>query len=144
MHSIVTLRAAYSMPMGQTVFLIVLIAAVLSLLAPGLQRQLRTLFRRRPAFIWALPVLFTTFFAAAMLVVDAFSLPLLLMMLAYTLAPISCTFFQGPADAPNPTGLDFLAILLLWLPIEFASGASLVPRAAQGFLHSVAYGIAIL
>jgi membrane protease YdiL (CAAX protease family) len=39
---------------------------------------------------------------------------------------------------------DFLAILFLWLPLEFAAGASLVPRPVQGFLHSVAYGIAIL
>lgn len=37
-----------------------------------------------------------------------------------------------------------LAVLLLWLPLEFAAGGSLVPRPAQGFLHSVAYGIAIL
>ena len=40
--------------------------------------------------------------------------------------------------------LDFAAILLLWLPLEFAAGASLVARPAQGFLHSVAYGVAIL
>jgi len=37
-----------------------------------------------------------------------------------------------------------VAVLLLWLPIEFAAGASLVPKPAQGFLHSVAYGVAIL
>jgi CAAX protease family protein len=40
--------------------------------------------------------------------------------------------------------MDFLTVLLLWLPLEFSAGAHLVPRAAQGFLHSVAYGIAIL
>ena len=38
----------------------------------------------------------------------------------------------------------FVTILVLWLPLEFAAGANLVPRHAQGFLHSVAYGIAIL
>jgi uncharacterized protein len=32
----------------------------------------------------------------------------------------------------------------LWLPLEFAAGAHLVPRPAQGFLHSIAYGVAIL
>jgi membrane protease YdiL (CAAX protease family) len=53
-------------------------------------------------------------------------------------------FVQGPASAPRPTALDFLGILILWLPIEFAAGARVVPRPAQGFLHSVAYGIAIL
>jgi membrane protease YdiL (CAAX protease family) len=35
-------------------------------------------------------------------------------------------------------------VLLLWLPVEFAAGAQLVPRPAQGFLHSVVYGLAIL
>lgn len=50
--------------------------------------------------------------------------------------------FRLPHDVPHP--LDFLTILLIWLPLEFAAGGSLVPRAAQGFLHSVAYGIAIL
>jgi hypothetical protein len=70
--------------------------------------------------------------------------PLTLLVLAYTAAPVLCAFVQGPARAPRPTALDFLSILLLWVPIEFAAGASLVPRPAQGFLHSVAYGIAIL
>ena len=37
-----------------------------------------------------------------------------------------------------------LTVLLLWLPLEFSAGANLIPRPAQGFLHSVAYGIAIL
>jgi hypothetical protein len=51
---------------------------------------------------------------------------------------------QGAGDPKTPGGPDFLTILLLWLPLEFAAGGSLVPRPAQGFLHSVAYGIAIL
>jgi membrane protease YdiL (CAAX protease family) len=66
------------------------------------------------------------------------------MVLAYTAAPVLCAVVQGPAIEPRPTALDFLAILLLWLPIEFAAGARFVPRPAQGFLHSVAYGVAIL
>ena len=40
--------------------------------------------------------------------------------------------------------LDFVCVLLLWLPLEFSAGAALVPRQAQGILHNVAYGIAIL
>src|ERR1019366_5147850 len=44
----------------------------------------------------------------------------------------------------RPSALDFLTVLLLWLPLEFSAGASLIPRPAQGFLHGVAYGIAIL
>jgi membrane protease YdiL (CAAX protease family) len=130
--------------MGQTAFLALLLAAILSLLAPGLQHALQKLFRRKPAALWAVPVLFTAVFAAASWMVGAFSFALTLLVLAYTLAPVLLAFLQGPAVAPRPTALDFLGILLLWLPIEFAAGATLVPRPAQGFLHSVAYGIAIL
>ena len=130
--------------MRQTGFLVVLLAAILSLFAPGLQHRLQNLFRRRPATLWTLPILLTAVFAAASWIAGALSLPLLLLVLAYTLAPVLIAFVQGPAEAPRPTALDFLGILVLWLPIEFAAGAQLVPRPAQGFLHSVAYGIAIL
>ena len=121
-----------------------MVAAVLSFFAPGLQSRLRTILYRRPVAIWAFPLLFTAVFIAASYLAGAFSLPLALLVLAYTAAPVLTAFVQGPARAPRPTFLDFLGILLLWLPIEFAAGARLVPRPAQGFLHSVAYGIAIL
>jgi hypothetical protein len=130
--------------MGQSAFLVLLLAAIFSLLAPGLQRRLRTLLHRRPATLWAAPILLTAVFAAASWIAGASRLPLTLLVLAYTLAPVLVAFVQGPASAPRPTALDFLGILILWLPIEFAAGARLVPRPAQGFLHSVAYGIAIL
>ena len=66
------------------------------------------------------------------------------MVLIYTLAPTACAYAQGAGSPKTPGIVDFLAIVLLWLPLEFAAGAQFVPRAAQGFLHSVAYGIAIL
>jgi membrane protease YdiL (CAAX protease family) len=130
--------------MGQTAFLVALVAAIFALLAPGLQRRLQSLLHRRPIALWTAPILLTVVFAAASWTARAFSLPLILLVLAYTLAPALVAFVQGPAAAPRPTVLDFLGILILWLPIEFAAGARLVPRPAQGFLHSVAYGIAIL
>ncbi len=130
--------------MGQTAFLVVLLAAIFSLLAPGLQRRLQTLLHRRPTILWTAPVLLTAIFVAASCLVDAFSVPLTLLVLGYTLAPVLVAHVQGPAIAPRPTSLDFLGVLILWLPIEFAAGARLVPRPVQGFLHSVAYGIAIL
>jgi membrane protease YdiL (CAAX protease family) len=130
--------------MGQTAFLVVLLAAIFSLLAPGLQFRLQKLLHRSPATLWAVPIALTAVFAAASWFVAALSPLLTLMVLAYTLAPVAIAFLQGPAMAPRPTALDFLSILILWLPIEFAAGGRLVPRPAQGFLHSVAYGIAIL
>jgi uncharacterized protein len=127
--------------MEQPAVLAALLIAILAFLAPATQSQLQTLLRRR-TLIFALPLLLTAIFTAAAQQVHAFSLPLALMVLAYTTAPVLCAYFQPPT--PRPSALDFLAILLLWLPLEFAAGATLIPRPAQGFLHSVAYGIAIL
>ena len=130
--------------MGQTAFLVALLAAIFSLLAPGLQRRLQQLLHGRPSTLWAAPILLTAVFAAASWYAGAFGVPLTLMVLAYTLAPVAVAYWQGPAVEPRPGALDFLGIAILWFPIEFAAGGALVPRAAQGFLHSVAYGIAIL
>jgi membrane protease YdiL (CAAX protease family) len=130
--------------MGQSAVLALCLAVILAFFAPAWQGRLRSLLHRRAAWIWAAPPLLTAAFAGASLMAAAFSAPLTLLVLAYTAAPALCAFLQGPGFVDRPTALDFLAILLLWLPIEFAAGASLVPRAAQGFLHSVAYAIAIV
>jgi len=118
----------------QTLFLALLLAAVFGLFVPKAQTELRGTLKRHPGSVWAFPFLLTGVFAAAATVAGAFSLPLIAMVLGYTLAPVACVAL----------GADFAAILFLWLPLEFAAGAHLVPRPAQGFLHSVAYGVAIL
>jgi membrane protease YdiL (CAAX protease family) len=130
--------------MGQSAFLVALAAAIFGLLAPSFQRRLQKLLHGSPMTLWTAPVLLTAIFVAASWMVDVFSVPLTLLVLGYTLAPVLVAYVQGPAIAPRPTALDFLGIVILWLPIEFAAGARLVPRPVQGFLHSVAYGIAIL
>jgi uncharacterized protein len=119
----------------QTLFLALLLAAVFGLFVPKAQTELRGTLKRHPGSIWAFPFLLTGVFALASWVAGAFSLPLIAMVLGYTLAPVACVVLAGA---------DFVAILLLWLPLEFAAGAHRVPRPAQGFLHSIAYGVAIL
>jgi membrane protease YdiL (CAAX protease family) len=114
----------------QISILALLLAAVFSFFIPAVQRQAR----RIGAWIWAVPLLLTAGFAVAAAVAGVTSLPLLGLVLVYTFLPVAAVVW----------GQDFLAILLLWLPIEFGAGQNLIPRAAQGFLHSVAYGIAIL
>ena len=127
-----------------TLILALLLAAVLSFFCSRIQNSARGLFHRRPATIWALPILLTGIFTVAALLAHAASWPLTLLVLLYTTAPVLCSWFARKSPKAGPAALDFLAILLLWLPLEFAAGARLVPRPAQGFLHSVAYGIAIL
>jgi membrane protease YdiL (CAAX protease family) len=128
----------------QLAFLALLIAAVFSLFSTSLQQRLQAVLHGRPALIWIAPPLFAAIFAVASALANALSIRLIGMVLAYTAAPVLCVYLQGPGFPKKPTVLDFAAILLIWLPIEFAAGAPLVPIHARGFLHSVAYGIAIL
>jgi membrane protease YdiL (CAAX protease family) len=130
-------------PLAQAFTVALLLAAVLALFVSGLQRRARSLFQRSPGAVWAIPFLLAAYFAGAAALAGAFSLPLIVLVLAYLCAPVLCVWPRGPA-AKQPGIADFAAILLLWLPLEFAAGAQLVPLRAQGFLHSVAYGIAIL
>jgi uncharacterized protein len=130
--------------MEQTAVLVLLLVAILAFLAPASQQFLRTALHRRPAWISVAPILFTAVFSGAAALAGVRSVPLALLLLAYTAAPVLCAYIQGPGPVARPSALDFVTILLLWLPLEFAAGASLIPRPAQGFLHSVAYGIAIL
>jgi len=130
-------------PFSEVVILAVLLAAIFGLFIPRLQLGLRALFQRRPRAVWAVPILLAACFAAAAALAGAFSLPLILLVLAYLSAPALCVWARGPV-VKQPGVLDFAAIVLLWLPLEFAAGARLVPVHVQAFLHSVAYGIAIL
>src|SRR5207248_7299621 len=116
---------------------------------PSVQMRLQGPLHRRPALVWAFPFILTATFSGAAVLAGAFSPWLALMVLGYTAAPVACAYAQGSdfersGFKQRPGVLDFFTIGLLWLPIEFGAGAALVPRRAQGFLHSVAYGVAIL
>ncbi len=130
--------------MVQMAVLALLLAAILSLLASAPKRFLKETLQRSPAGIWAAPLVLSAAFSGAATLAGAWSLPLALLALAYTAVPVLCAYAQGAGAVARPTAMDFLTVLLLWLPLEFSAGAHLVPRTAQGFLHSVAYGIAIL
>jgi membrane protease YdiL (CAAX protease family) len=128
----------------QITVLALLLAAVFAIFSSSVQIRLQALARRTPAAVWALPLLMAAVFAGAAAVAGVFRPALVVMVLAYAAAPVLCAYLQGPGPARKPGALDFLTILLLWLPLEFGAGQTLVPRPAQGFLHSVGYGIAIL
>jgi membrane protease YdiL (CAAX protease family) len=128
----------------RTIVLLLFLAAILGFLSLTAQKHLRTLFESHPLLLFAVPAALTLIFCTLAAASSALSLPLALLVLAYTCAPAVIAFAQGPATAKRPTWPDFAAILMLWLPLEFSLGAHLIPKPAQGFLHSVAYGIAIL
>jgi membrane protease YdiL (CAAX protease family) len=126
----------------QTIVLGLLLAAVFAYFVPAVRTGVRKTLQGNPRMLWVVPVVLAGVFAGASVIANAFSVPLILLVLVYLALPTICVFHAG--HGPAPQGLDFCAILLLWLPLEFAAGAALVPRAAQGFLHSVGYGVAIL
>jgi uncharacterized protein len=128
----------------RTLTLILMLAAVLSFFLSRVQEGIRRGLQRRPGLIWAAPVVLTAVFCGAAELAEAWSVPLCLVVLLYTAAPVACAAWQGAGAVKRPTVLDFVTILLLWLPLEFGAGGALVPAAARGYLHSVAYGIAIL
>jgi uncharacterized protein len=129
----------------QTLVLAVLLAVILVLLAESVQLRIQQALRRDPSRIWWLPVALTAVFALACSITGAVNGELMLIVLVYTALPVACAWFAGVGPAGRPVALDFAAIALLWLPLEFPAGAArLIAKHAQGFLHSVAYGIAIL
>ncbi|MGO4881116.1 MAG: type II CAAX prenyl endopeptidase Rce1 family protein [Bryobacteraceae bacterium] len=119
-----------------------LLLAILSFLMAGVRNGLRSGFAARPVLLFTVPAGLTLIFCAASWQTGAFSLRLAALVLVYAVLPVGAAFIQGPGG--RPTWLDFIIILLLWLPLEFSAGQHLIPKPAQGFLHSVAYGIAIL
>jgi len=126
---------------AQLAVLAALLAVVFAFLAEPVQNALQQALRRRPALIWIAPPLLTAVFVAASAVVpgaaSSLSLAQAIVVLIYTAAPVLCRYTMSGKG-------DFLAVLLLWLPIEFAAGFAFVPRTSYGFLHSVIYGIAIV
>jgi membrane protease YdiL (CAAX protease family) len=127
-----------------TLVLAFLLLAIFSFLSRNVRNRVHGWLTARPVLLFALALALSALFCGLAATSGAFSFPLALLILAYTLAPVTGAWLQRSASAKRPTWLDFGIILMLWLPLEFSAGHQLVPRPAQGFLHSVAYGIAIL
>ena len=118
------------------------LAIVLAFLLPFVPALVKKRLRGRVAALFVLPALLAATFCFVAWRLGALSLPLILLIVAYTLVPTVCIFVQG-ADAGAATWLDLAVILMLWLPVELNLGARWIPRHAQGLLHTVAYGTAL-
>jgi membrane protease YdiL (CAAX protease family) len=120
----------------------VLLAAILALLVPRAQRFFQNLFKLRPALLFAVPALLSAVFLTEADALGAFNFPLAGLIVTYTILPAICAYLARHTSAP--AWLDFLAIALLWFPLEFSIGQQWVPKSARSSLHLAAYGISIL
>jgi membrane protease YdiL (CAAX protease family) len=92
--------------------------------------------------LFAIPAVLSSVFLAIAAQLGAFSVPLAVLILAYTFLPVAVAYLEK--ETPPPTWLDFVIIALLWFPLEFSLGHQWIPKPAQSTLHLAAYGVAIL
>ena len=134
--------------MDQAVITLFLVM-VLALLLQPVQAACRKWFARRPWTILVVPAILTALFLLALWDKGGSSLPLAALVAAYTYAPALLAWAQGFGGASPNAGrrgswLDFVSILLLWLPLELSLGRTLLPVPLHGMAHTVAYGVAVL
>lgn len=120
----------------------IFLAVILAFLLPPVPALVKRKLRSRPALLFAVPAVLSAAFCLVAWRAGAWNWPLTLLLVAYTFIPTICIFLQG-MDAGAASWLDLAVILLLWLPIELNAGARLIPRHAQGLLHTMAYGVAL-
>lgn len=121
-----------------------LLCALLLLLSRSVQAKLRLLISGQPALIFLAPALLSAAFCATATYYKCLSWPLTVLVLVYTFAPTVCGYHQiKSSQTITASWTDLAVILMLWLPLEFSTGANLVPRSVQGVLHAMAYGVAV-
>lgn len=119
-----------------------LLALVLAFLCPAIPARLRRGLLAKPSLLFLAPAILAAFFCAVVAYSGALSLPLVLLIMAYTFVPGICAFVQGPQQSAS--WLDFAIMLMLWLPVELNVGRPWIPRELQGLAHTVVYGIGLL
>jgi membrane protease YdiL (CAAX protease family) len=92
--------------------------------------------------LFAIPAALSAVFLAVAAHLNAFSIPLAALILAYMFLPVAVAYLAR--DSPPPTWMDFVIIALLWFPLEFSLGHQFIPKPAQSTLHLLAYGVSIL
>jgi hypothetical protein len=118
------------------------LAVILALFSERVREFLAKGLGRRPRAIFLAPALASAFFCLIVACYGALTLPLALLILAYTFIPSACIFYMGPCRG-KAGWMDLAVVLMLWLPQEFTVGSRWVPKGIQGAVHIAAYGIAI-
>ncbi|MGD1095610.1 MAG: CPBP family glutamic-type intramembrane protease [Bryobacteraceae bacterium] len=117
------------------------LSLVLALLCPQVQAALKKALTAQPARVFFAPLGLSALFCLIAAGLNALSVPLAALMVAYTLIPTSCAYWIRRSWPP--VWMDFGIILMLWFPLEFAVGARWTPPPVQGILHIAAYGVSV-
>lgn len=126
------------------IFLIALfLFAILGLFSAKVQERARAAFRRRPRAVWAVPALLTLLFAVVLAAARAWSGTFLALAALYVFVPTALVYAARRRGEQKGSWLELAAILALWLPLEFAAGRDLLPRAAWSVVNLTARGISI-
>ncbi len=122
------------------IVVVVFLLVLLAMFSSALQARLKGWFGRGARRVFVVPALLTAFFWAVLWLSDGLTLPFALAVGAYTLLPaalVALNHHGAPA-------LDFLAILALWLPVEFAAAArKLLAPHVHGLANETAQGTAV-
>jgi membrane protease YdiL (CAAX protease family) len=120
---------------------------IFSLFCQSLQQSLRARFERTRSLIFCVATALSFIFCISAWRYSALSTPIALLIAGYTFFPTLIIYSQQTRLDRVPSRAatlpDLAAILLLWLPLELSVGAAYIPKAVQGTLHTIAYGIAV-
>ncbi len=128
------------MQTGLIVFFLVL---MLGLFSASLQDAAHSWLARARWRVWTIPAALTALFAGVLWGTGALQPRFLLLVALYTAGPTALVSTGAPGEE-RPRWPDFAAILLLWLPIEFAVGKELLPQRAWPAANLTARGVSIL
>jgi membrane protease YdiL (CAAX protease family) len=120
-----------------------LLTLILAFFVPAIPARLRRVLMAYPQLLFLAPASLAAFFCAVVAYFGVLSLPLMLLILAYTFLPAICAFMQGPQHG-SVSWLDFAIMLMLWLPVELNFGRPWIPREMQGLAHTAIYGVGLL
>jgi membrane protease YdiL (CAAX protease family) len=118
------------------------LGVVLGFFVPPVQSGLKSWFRKSPRRIFLVPASLGALFAMDLWSTGAWNWAFLGLAVAWMLAPAAAVYANGPGESARQW-LDLAAILLLWLPVEFAAGKELIPQRAWGLVNITARGSAI-
>lgn len=126
----------------RTLVIIVFLTILLAMFSTALRRRLKRWFHRNPARVFLVPALLTAFFCAALLPLGGLTFSFALVLAAYTFVPTALVYLDCASGARRPW-LGFAAILLLWIPVEFSAGATLLPAHVHPLAVNAAKGTAV-